>query len=91
MGRVLTSCLVGTILRALRLFRVAVFAGAAVLGGLLSILGGLGTVGPGLEPVQGCLVALVGSGVTSRGRLLRRNSRPRATLVGRSQRMDDPR
>ena len=65
MGRVLTRCLVGTILRALRLFRVAVFAGAAVLGGLLSVLGGLAAVGLGLEPVQGCLVALARCGVTT--------------------------
>lgn len=55
------------ILGALRLFRVDLFAGPAIVGGLLPVLGGLAAVGLGLEPVQGRLVALARCGVpTSR-------------------------
>jgi len=45
--------------RELWLFGVAVRGGAAVVSGLLPVLGSLAAVGFGLEPVQGCLVPLV--------------------------------
>ena len=40
--------------------------GSAVFGGLLAVLGGLGTVGLGLEPVQSCLLPLFARGVGTR-------------------------
>jgi hypothetical protein len=52
---------------ALLVFAVALSRGAAVGGGLFAVLGGLDAVGLGLEPVQGCLGALLGGGVTTGG------------------------
>jgi hypothetical protein len=45
---------------------VPVPRGSVVFGGLLAVLGGLRTVGLGLEPVQGCLLPLFACGVATR-------------------------